>query len=48
MRPTLRYGSRGDAVVELQKGLNLLASKLAPLAGPPRAAGQLQLLLDHL
>lgn len=31
MRPTLRYGSRGDAVVELQKGLNMLASKLAPL-----------------
>ncbi len=31
MRPTLRYGSRGDAVVELQKGLNMLASKVAPL-----------------
>jgi hypothetical protein len=28
MRPTPRYGSRGDAVVELQKGLNMLASNV--------------------
>ncbi len=31
MRRTLRYGSRGPDVAELQNGLNLLASTLAPL-----------------
>jgi hypothetical protein len=32
IKPTLRLGSRGPAVVELQKGLNLMSSTLAPLA----------------